>query len=425
MAFPDIASPNTISFWRDLAARDPTVAARTFHQRLASLSEAERRAMFAFVPDARSLTEAFAASTRAGGPLAGVPFVVKDLFSVAGHRVGAGSAFLASLREPEISDAPLVRRVRHLGGVFAGITHLHEFAFGITGENPHFGDCPNPRLPGRVSGGSSSGSVAAVAAGLVPLALGTDTGGSIRVPAAFCGVWGHRGSPLSEYTQQCFPLAPSFDTAGWFTTNLTDLLTAMRAIYGPVTAHPSTLPLARIPSLLLPGDVEPDFAQHLDAAARAIAEPLDDDLLRAFLDAIAEAGVAFTAIQGREASAVHALWMDAHRESYDPVVWGRLDRGRKRAESEVEAAHAVREKIRAIFGAIFERFSGLVLPASPFPALTKENCTEEARRRLLQLTAPASHAALPALALPVAIPDGTSGALQVITPEPQTALHLL
>jgi len=422
MPFPDTASPNTFAFWHELAARDPAAAARTFHQRVAALSDTERRAIFAFIPDERALAHAFETGVRHGGALAGVPFVVKDLFSLEGHKVGAGSRFLASQREPEVLDAPIVLRLRHEGAVFAGITQLHEFAYGITGENPHFGDCPNPRLPGRVSGGSSSGSAACVAGGLVPLGIGTDTGGSIRLPAAFCGLWGHRGMPHAEFTHQCFPLAPSFDTAGWFTTNRQDLVTATRALYGPAPFHAGTKPLARVPSLLLPSDLEPAFAQHLDAAAREIAELLPDDLTREYLEATADAAGAFAIIQGVEAVAVHEPWIDPLREEYDPVVWGRLDRGRRRTEAERATAHVARERIRRVFADIFTRFSGLVLPASPFPALTKAGCTEEARRRILQLTTPCSHAGLPALAVPVALPDGAWSALQIVTPEPQDAL---
>jgi len=425
MPFPDVASPNSFAFWQDLARRDPAGAARTLHQRVAALSETQRRAIFAFLPDERTLAHAFDTSIRHGGALAGVPFVVKDLFSIEGHKVGAGSRFLSSLREPEVLDAPIVLRLRHEGAVFAGITQLHEFAYGITGENPHFGDCPNPRLPGRVSGGSSSGSVACVAGGLVPLGIGTDTGGSIRLPAAFCGVWGHRGVPHADFTQHCFPLAPSFDTAGWFTTCRDDLVTAMRALYGPAPFQPSTKPLGRIPALLLPSDLDPAFAQHLDAAAREIAEPVPDDLLREFLEATADAAGAFAVIQGVEASGIHDAWIDPMREHYDPVVWSRLDRGRNRTRPEFLAAGATREWIRRVVAKIFVHFSGLVLPAAPFAALTKAGCTEDARRRILQLTTPCSHAALPALAVPVALADGAWSALQVITQEPQDALGLL
>lgn len=425
MPFPDATSANTFAFWRDCATRDPAAAAALLHQRVDRLGAGEQRAILASVPGVRTLTDAFAASIRRGGPLAGVPFMVKDLFAIEGHCIGAGSAFMAATRDPEVMDAPIVTRLRREGAVFAGITHLHEFAFGITGENPHFGDCPNPRLPDRLSGGSSSGSVAAVAAGLVPLAIGTDTGGSIRVPAAFCGVWGHRGTPHHEFTQHCFPLAPSFDAAGWFTATKPDLLTTLRALYGPAPFKPTTKPLARIPSLLLPSEIEPSFAEHLDTAARELAEPLPDDLLRAYLAATEASAAAFTTIQGREAAAVHEPWLDTRREAYDPVVWARLDRGRKRGDDELAAARATRARIRTMFETIFDRFSGLVMAASPFPALAKAGATEQARTRILQLTTPCSHAGLPALAVPVGLPDGTCGGLQVITPEPLTALAAL
>ena len=101
---------------------------------------------------------------------------------------------------------------------------LFEFAWGLTGENAHFGDCEHPRFPGRTSGGSSSGSAEAVAAEIVPLAIGTDTGGSIRVPAAFCGIFGYRGVPGEPWITDAVQLAPSFDTAGWFTRSGADMM---------------------------------------------------------------------------------------------------------------------------------------------------------------------------------------------------------
>src|ERR1019366_9194510 len=112
----------------------------------------------------------------------------------------------------------------------AGKSQMVEFASGLTGENPHYGDCPHPRFPERLSGGSSSGSAALVAAGVVPFAIGTDTGGCIRVPAAWCGLYGFRQSPGEELIRDAFPLSPTMDTAGWFTAHAADMLTVWRAI---------------------------------------------------------------------------------------------------------------------------------------------------------------------------------------------------
>ena len=147
-----------------------------------------REAVFAMLACEAEIAGRLVADT-AKSELAGVPFVVKDLFDAAGWPTKAGSTFLEEERARPEGDGALVARLRAEGAVLAGKTQLHEFAYGITGENPHYGDVEHPRLPGRTSGGSSSGSAAAVAAGVVPLAFGTDTAGSIRVPAAFCGLF--------------------------------------------------------------------------------------------------------------------------------------------------------------------------------------------------------------------------------------------
>src|SRR5690606_5516436 len=133
----------------------------------------------------------------------------------------------------------LVRQLHAHGAVFAGKTHLHEFAYGLTGENPHYGNVVHPRFSDRTSGGSSSGSAAAVAAGIVPLALGTDTGGSIRLPAAFCGLYGLRLTPHHLWINDAFPLAPDFDTPGWFTASASDLRLVNQALLGPPRDHPT------------------------------------------------------------------------------------------------------------------------------------------------------------------------------------------
>ena len=207
--------PLTFSKWRELA---PAEVAREVHERAGALRAGQREAVFAMLACEAEIAGRVVADT-AKSELAGVPFVVKDLFDAAGWPTKAGSTFLEEERARPEGDGALVARLRAEGAVLAGKTQLHEFAYGITGENPHYGDVEHPRLPGRTSGGSSSGSAAAVAAGVVPLAFGTDTAGSIRVPAAFCGLFGFRMTPHHPWIADAFPLAPSFDTAGWFTAN--------------------------------------------------------------------------------------------------------------------------------------------------------------------------------------------------------------
>src|SRR5271166_643281 len=150
------------------------------------------------------------------GPLAGLKFAAKDLFDIAGHVTGAGNPDWLALHPPAGRTAPVVQALVDAGADMVGKTHTDELSRGIFGENAHYGTPINPRAPGRVPGGSSSGSAAAVAGGLVDFALGTDTGGSVRIPASFCGIFGIRPTHGRLSLEGVVGQAPSFDTVGWF-----------------------------------------------------------------------------------------------------------------------------------------------------------------------------------------------------------------
>jgi len=219
----------TIREWQQLS---PEAAAREVHARVRTrLPPAQQRAAIASLASEAVLTEQFRLAP-CDRPLSGVPFFAKDIFDVAGEAMLAGSTFLPEVRATPKQDGAFVHAVRETGAVLAGRTHLHEFAYGITGENPHYGDVAHPRFADRTTGGSSSGSAALVAAGIVPLALGSDTGGSVRVPAAFCGLFGFRLTPRDAWIRDAFPLAPSFDTAGWFTASAEDMRLTIGALVG-------------------------------------------------------------------------------------------------------------------------------------------------------------------------------------------------
>ena len=195
----------------------PAQAAREVHGRLAALPSPLRNAALAWVkpeaelgveltvggalrPDSDS-SDGIPSGHKApptAHPLHDIPYLLKDLFDLAGVPTRAGSTFLDKIRPTPTHDSRIASALARLGAVCAGKTHLVEFASGLTGENPHFGDCPHPRWPDRLSGGSSSGSAALVAAGVAPLSIGTDTGGSVRVPAAWCGLYGFRLTPGDE-----------------------------------------------------------------------------------------------------------------------------------------------------------------------------------------------------------------------------------
>src|ERR671922_145065 len=171
-------------------------------------------------------------------PAEGIPLAVKDLFDTAGITTTYGSILFADHLPAETAEA--VRRAEAAGYANVGKTNLHEFAYGITSANPHFGTVPNPLAPGRIAGGSSGGSAAALAAGLAGAALGTDSGGSIRIPAACCGVTGFKPSFGLVSLDGCFPLAPSYDHVGPMARSVGECLKMLRVLadgFEPVTVE--------------------------------------------------------------------------------------------------------------------------------------------------------------------------------------------
>jgi amidase/aspartyl-tRNA(Asn)/glutamyl-tRNA(Gln) amidotransferase subunit A len=472
----DAASASVLALgdWQELAARDPEAAARELARRLeTSLSPEQQRACFADRADLAALTDGFrraVALPRAVAPLAGVPYTLKDLYYVAGKPVRAGSRFPSGLAPVRGQSGRLPRMLEGAGAVLAARTHLYEFAYGLTGENETHGDCEHPHFPGRTTGGSSSGAAASVAAGIVPFAVGTDTGGSVRVPAAFCGLFGMRLTPGDEWITDAFPLAPGFDTAGWFTQNAADMESVNRAILGPggpsVTAQTEREP-ARAGCVAAQAGCESvqtgrvsartervsARAERVSARAERVTARAGRELRGCFVDfatmgfsikmprafsrALREAGgmlapppdqltreeiarafhgalQSYVVLQSTEAYRVHREWLDRYREYYSKGVWERLDRGRRRTDGQLEAARIKQRAVRVFWEHFFRGHDFLVMPVAPFPALAKAECTQANRERLLALMAPASLGGLPVLTVPVRLPSGLSAGLQVI-----------
>ncbi len=437
----------TFADWQSLS---PEAAARLVHQRVAALPPAQQRAALAWLaPEARlaaelrgslggtpppaSAPDSGSSRSAPRTPLAGLPFAAKDLFDAAGLPTFAGSAFLPEVREgtvasPDFSvpvspaDGAFIRDVRAAGASLAAKAHMHEFAYGITGENPHYGDCEIPGHPGRTTGGSSSGSALLVKAGVVPFALGTDTGGSIRVPAAFCGLYGFRLTPRHPWIADGYPLAESLDTPGFFTTNASDLRTLLDALVplggtpAPESA-PSSRPSLRGGYMSLPG-LDPAVEKAFLAAAPRLAEPLPESTASALRPLFAPAAELYAILGGIETWRIHAPFYDRYRDRYDPNVRMRIDRARTLTAADGARAQANRDAITAAWASLFREYDYIVLPGSPCPAITKAECTVEMRSRILSLTVPASMGSLPALALPVPLPGsgGLTTALQVVLP---------
>jgi len=227
---------------------DPAAAVE---ESLRALEErAELNAVISLCPE-QALARA---RTRPSGPLAGVPLLVKDLFDTAGVRTTYGSTIYAD--HVPTRTATAVRRLEEAGAIVVGKANLHEFAWGVTSQNPHYGTVQNPRFPGRTTGGSSGGNAAALAAGLCALGLGTDTGCSVRLPSACCGTVGFKPTWGAVPMEGCYPLCPSFDTAGPMARTVADVALAFSVLTGAPVPKPRLGGLT-LGLLLEPPPVEP------------------------------------------------------------------------------------------------------------------------------------------------------------------------
>ncbi|MBL9216393.1 MAG: amidase [Opitutaceae bacterium] len=409
-------TPATLPFaaWRSLP---PAAAARAVHAHIARLPDALRTAALAWIRPEQDLALALGAADP-GRPLAGVPYLLKDLFDLRGIPTRAGSTFLAEVRGLPDADSAIARRLSAAGAACAGKTHLVEFAAGLFGDNAHYGDCPHPRFPDRLSGGSSSGSAALVAAGVAPLAVGSDTGGSIRVPAAFCGVYGFRLTPGDALIRDAMPLSPSLDTAGWFTAHAADLLATWRALV-PADARASSTPRGcHLPPEAFGIAFDPETAAACRRAAAALAPAADRATAAGLLASWQGSVGAYSVTALSEAHRIHRDWLAPYRPHYEPSIWQRFSDGGRYPPAELAAAAATCATVRRSWQEFFRAYDFLVLPCAPFPALRKAEGTLEARLAILALTTPASLGGVPVLTLPVPLPSGLSAGLQVVVPTP-------
>ncbi|WP_018527832.1 amidase [Alkalispirochaeta alkalica] len=352
-----------------------------------------------------------------GLPLQGVPVAVKDLFDVAGEVTGCSSRVLLEALSPEPAscDAPLVGRFRERGAFLAGRTQMNEFAYGLDGRNASFGDCPHPLDNGLIPGGSSSGSAWAVAAGIVPVALGSDTGGSIRVPAALCGLWGFRQGWDRDELQGVFPLARSFDTVGWFCATPRDmkfLLEELCLRNDPPSgdAAGDSSGTARFFSYTPRGVVLEKTVQRAfdllpedlsGGGSAVVVEPLPDDR-RARLDAVMEQALeAYNVICSREAWLHHQSWLDAQGDYYDPLVRALIDRGRHWSENRLSRAREIVDEAAGVIGEITASGDGLLLPSVAELTPLAASLGPEYRETTLRLNMAGSLSGFPALAVPL------------------------
>jgi aspartyl-tRNA(Asn)/glutamyl-tRNA(Gln) amidotransferase subunit A len=319
----------------------------------------------------------------------GIPLAVKDLFDTAGLRTTYGSILFAEHVPDRTAEA--VARLEAAGYVNVGKTNLHEFAYGITSYNPHFGDVPNPLDPGRTAGGSSAGSGAALAAGLADAALGSDSGGSIRIPAACCGVVGFKPSRGLVPLEGCFPLAPSFDHAGPMGRDVQACARMLEALVpGFDRAELGSLEELEVGVAWLEF-AEPLVAGRVQAAAevfprrRGVAFPLPEGVGAVFM---------------REAAESHRGLFPERADAYGDNVRAKLERCLAVTDAEFEAALRNLEEYRGRAAEAIEGVDLLVTPTLAFVAPPAVRDDLEIRDAVIRFTYPFNALGWPALALP-------------------------
>ena len=363
---------------------------------------------------------------RARGPLHGVPYAAKDLLDTRGIRTTVGSKIMAD-RVPD-RDAAIIERLSAAGAVLLGKTGMHEWAYGITSANPHFGPVRNPWDTERIPGGSSGGSAAALAAGLCAFSLGSDTGGSIRIPAAICGIAGLKPTFGSVSRAGAFPLGDTLDTLGPFALRVEDLALVYAAI-ADFEAEPRWRLLLDGIALGVPTDFYwQNLAPDVEAAARdalRVFESLGAELEPVEVPDIETFNDLHRLILLAEATSVHRSRLAERREDFGEDVRALLEQGLSVLATDYLEAQRARRAFRRDFGAAFERVDALLAPAVPVQTarigeleIRVQGKLENVRLATTRNIRALNLTALPVLSVPCGFQaDGLPVGLQIVGPE--------
>ena len=370
------------------------------------------------IADADRVDQAIAAGNDPG-PLAGVPFAVKDLFDVAGLTTLAGSKINAEC-PPAKHDATLISRLKQAGAILVGALNMDEYAYGFVTENSHYGATPNPHDLTRVSGGSSGGSAAAVAAGLVPLTLGSDTNGSIRVPSALCGIFGLKPTYGRLSRARTYPFVSSLDHLGPFARSVRDLAIAFDLMQGPDAADPACT--KRPPEICLPqlsqgidglriGVADGYFVKGADPDVLAVVEQVAAALgahTRVTIPEAHRARAAAFIITACEGSNLHLEDLRHRPHDFDPATRDRFLAGALVPANWYVQAQRFRRWYRDQVREVFQQVDVILAPATPCPApligqktLLLDGVEVPLRPNLGLYTQPLSFIGLPIISVPV------------------------
>jgi aspartyl-tRNA(Asn)/glutamyl-tRNA(Gln) amidotransferase subunit A len=362
--------------------------------------------------------------------LAGIPLGIKDLIDVAGIKTTAGTPFFKN--NIPTKDAFVIEKFKQAGATIIGKTNTHEIALGVTGINPHFGTVKNPWDTSRITGGSSSGSAAAVAAGMCMGALGTDTGGSIRIPAALCGVVGLKPTFGRVSLRGVVPLSWHLDHVGPITRSVKDAALLLQSIAGYDPADPACVDMPVDEYLRnITGGVKGwrvalaagDYAEDIDsgvqkamAEAVEVFESLGAEVEKVEMDWLSEAAQANGQMVVADAAAYHRERLAEHPDWFGADVRQRLETGRALSVSDYILARRSQAEIRRRFEQFFTDYDILLLPTTPITAPPIADLDSAAQARpLTSFSAPFNLAGLPALSVPCGFTDSLPVGLQIVS----------
>jgi amidase len=347
----------------------------------------------------------------AAGPLNGLTFAVKDLIDVAGTRTGGGNPDWLKTHEPAAMSAPAVTALLAAGATLSGKTITDELAFGLEGVNAHYGTPVNPACPDRIPGGSSSGSGVAVAARLVDFALGTDTGGSVRVPASFLGIFGFRPSHGAVSVDGVIPFSPSYDTVGWFARDIATLSLAGDALLPQADVVPiRKLRMVRDAFALADPEVSAMLRSRCDQLGIADEVTLFDDAPDEWLEC-------YRVVQCAGIWQTLGPWISSAQPRFGEAIASRFAEAASITPAEIARWTPVRAALAKRVRATLGDGVGLVVPTTPRPALRKNAAQAEFSdfyRRALTITSIAGHTGLPQISVPVGEVDGCPVGLSII-----------
>ena len=368
----------------------------------------------AFTPDGRFEVSGFGA-----GNLVGLRFAVKDFIDIQGHTTGAGNPRWLETHAPAVATASCVQKILDAGATMIGKTITDELAYSINGDNYHYGTPLNAAAPDRVPGGSSSGSASAVAAELCDFALGTDTGGSVRIPASYCGVYGIRTTHGILSMDGVVPFMPSLDTIGWFARDA-----ELFAQVGNVLIPEAIGAKSKFTRVLHLMDIESELDPAVMAAVRPAVDHISAQYETAETVTLSETGLepwrqTFRRLSASEVWSVHGEWIEMAKPVFGPAIAERFAYAKDVSAQDVSRDVSLRASIRDRLVGLLSADTVICIPTAPGPAPLRSASGDEVeqfRQRAQRLTCIAGLAGLPQVTMPLATFDGAPIGISLIGP---------